>query len=197
MTASLNRVAQAAAGDLIEPDGTVVPESAQELLQAVWEEAVGQLARLVGAMGVGQGRGEDVLQDVYLAAWQNGPADAGAVELRRWLVRVTVNRCNLEQRRRGRWRAVWQRLADRWAGCDCDGSEAAASQAEEREMVRRALARLAPQVRSLLVLRYFAEFDSAEIGKILEQPDSTVRGQLRHARRQLAWELTQAGYRHE
>jgi len=167
------------------------------LLQAVWEEAAPQLARLVAAMGIGFGGREDVLQDVYLAAWQKAPAEAGPVELRRWLIRVAVNRCNLEQRQRSRWRTMWQGLAARWSRPDCDDGEAAASQAEERAMVRRALTRLAPQARSLLVLRYFAEFDSAEIGKILEQPDATVRGQLREARKKLAWELKRAGYRHE
>ncbi len=172
-------------------------ESPHELLQTVWEEVAPQLARLVGAMGIGLGRREDVLQDVYLAAWQKAPAEAGPVELRRWLVRVAVNRCNLEQRQRSRWRTIWQGLAERWSSSGSDDSEADATQAEERAMVRRALTRLTPQDRSLLVLRYFAEFDSAEIGKILGQSDATIRGQLREARKKLAWELKRAGYRHE
>ena len=67
---------------------------------------------------------------------------------------------------------------------------------ERREFVRRALAKLGFQARSLLVLRYFLEFDSAEIGRILGQRDSTIRGQLREVRRQLAWELKRAGYPH-
>ena len=54
-----------------------------------------------------------------------------------------------------------------------------AGSGEEREMVRRALQTLDPQTRSILVLRYFAELDSTEIGKILELPAATVRGRLR------------------
>jgi RNA polymerase sigma factor (sigma-70 family) len=54
---------------------------------------------------------------------------------------------------------------------------------------------LEPALRSVLVLRYFAELDSKEIGNILGLPDSTVRSRLRAARRKLAWELKRAGYR--
>ena len=64
-------------------------------------------------------------------------------------------------------------------------------------MVRRALARLNPKARELLVLRYFMEFESAEIGQILGQPGATVRGQLREARKQLAGELKREGYQYE
>jgi DNA-directed RNA polymerase specialized sigma24 family protein len=52
-------------------------------------------------------------------------------------------------------------------------------------------------VRTILVLRYFAEFDSKEIAKILEMPDSTVRSHLRAGRQQLALELKRAGYQYD
>jgi RNA polymerase sigma factor (sigma-70 family) len=199
MTASLKAEdGKATAGGQPQSNWTVVTEPTNDLLRSAWEEVAPQLARLVGAMGIGHGRREDVLQDVYLAAFQKGPAGADPTQLRRWLIRVTVNRCHLEQRRTSRWRAVWHGLAARLSRRGSEGSEAAASQAEEeREFVQRALARIRPEARSLLVLRYFLEFDSAEIGKILGQSDSTIRGQLREARKLLAWELKRAGYHNE
>jgi RNA polymerase sigma factor (sigma-70 family) len=199
MTASSKaQDASATAGKQPQSNWIVVRESTNDLLRSVWEEVATQLARLVGAMGVDHGVRDDIMQDVYLAAFQKGPADADPTQLRRGLIRVTVNRCHLEQRRRGRWRNMWRGLAGMLSHGGSKGSEAATSQEEEeREFVHRALAGLGPQARSLLVLRYFLEFDSAEIGKILGQPDSTIRGQLRDARRQLAWELKRAGYRHE
>lgn len=175
--------------------GNCVQESARELLRSVWEETALELSRLACAMGIAPGRVDDVLQDVYLIAWRKGPADADAAQLRRWLLRVTTNRCNLEHRRRTRWRNVWGAVARRWSGCDRAGSAAdAVCRTEERQRIRRALGRLKPPWRSVLVLRYFAEFDSKQIGKILELPDSTVRSQLRAARKQLALELERMGY---
>ena len=60
-----------------------------------------------------------------------------------------------------------------------------------------ALGRLDLPMRTILVLRYFAEFDSKEIAKILDMPDSTVRSHLRTGRQQLALELKRAGYQHD
>ena len=149
-------------------------------------------------MGIAPGRAEDVLQDVYLTAWRKAPLEAGRTDLRRWLLRVTVNRCNLEHRRRARWQNALRAVTRLWGGCDHVGGPAdAACRTEQRDLVRRGLERLEPRSRSILVLRYFAELDSKEIGKILELPDSTVRSHLRTARQQLALELKRMGYDHE
>ena len=179
-------------------------ESANQLLRSVWEEEAPKLARLACAMGINAGRAEDVLQDVYLIAWQNAPESAEREDLRRWLLRVTTNRCNLEHRQRTRWRNVLQMLLRRHSGSNSSGGPVSSggpgdtvSRGEQAEVVRRALDRLQPQLRSILVLRYFAELDSKEIGKILRLSDSTVRSHLRTARRELALELKRAGYRDE
>ncbi len=175
-----------------------VRESAEELLQSVWDELEGELARLACAMGIDPGRADDVLQEVYVTAWQKGPAEADRGGLKRWLLRVTINRCNLEHRRRARWRDVLNGLARLWSSSDRAGDPAeAVAQEEDRELVRRGLGRLQPQLRSVLVLRYFAQFDSKEIGRILELPDATVRSRLRTARRQLALELKRSGYTYD
>jgi RNA polymerase sigma-70 factor, ECF subfamily len=160
------------------------------------------LARLLRAMGTPTAKVDDLLQDVYLSAWQKQPPGLTPGELRRWLMRVALNRCNLEHRVQGRWQRLWRR----WAGQAQPGGNHsaadstvldAASRQEDKELVRRALGRLQPQVRTILVLRYFAEFDSKEIAKILEMPDSTVRSHLRAGRQQLALELKRAGYQYE
>ncbi len=179
----------------LQPSRSAVRESGKQLLRSVWDEAGPELARLVCAMGVDPNRAEDVLQDVYLRAWQKQPPGASRADLRRWLFRVTVNRCNLEHRRQGRWQRALRGLARLWTASQPGGDAAdAASREEDKELVRRGLNRLEPRLRSVLVLRYFAELDSKEIGKILELPDSTVRSRLRAARRKLAWELKRQGY---
>lgn len=179
------------------PDCSGVRELSGDLLRSVWDEAAPELSRLVCAMGVDPGRADDVLQDVYLTAWRKRPREAGRVELKRWLFRVTTNRCHLEHRRAARWQKVLRGLARLWAGSPPNDLADAAGQVEEQELVRQALRRLEPPLRSVLVLRYFAEFDSKEIGRILGLPDSTVRSRLRTARRQLALQLKRSGYRHD
>jgi RNA polymerase sigma-70 factor (ECF subfamily) len=173
-----------------------VEDTPRDLLRSVWGEAVPELARLVAALGVRSSRAEDVLQDVYVAAWEKSPLGLDSADLWRWLFRVTVNRCHLEHRRQARWRGVFGGLT-RLLGRRREEKDAAevAGENEETALVRRALERLEPQMRSILVLRYFTGLDSREIGRILEMPDSTVRSRLRAARQRLALELRRAGYR--
>jgi len=175
----------------------------RELLRAAWEDVAPELTRLVCAMGIAAGRADDVVQDVYLTAWRKQPAGLNKIGLRRWLFKVTANRCNLEHRRRTRRRDILSALG-RLVGRGNQNTHQhsgdvldAACRLEHRELVRRALDRLEPQLRLVLVLRYFADFDSKEIGKTLDLPDSTVRSRLRVARGQLASELKRAGYTHD
>lgn len=196
MTGSWKAAEGAVAARRCPVDGMALPET--DLLQSVWSDVAPQLARLIGALGGGHAQRDDLLQDVYLAAWRKRPAGVDAVQLRRWLIRVTVNRCRLEQRQRRRWREKWFALTRRWPGGSLDGdADRAAESSEDRQMVQAALAQLDPDLRDLLVLRYFLEYDSTEIGHILGRPAATIRGQLRQARRQLADKLVRAGYEHE
>lgn len=172
-----------------------------ERLRSAWDDVAGELRGLAGALGMRPEAVGDVLQDVYLAAFGGGPPGGDREDLRRWLIRVTVNRCNLEHRRKTRWRAAWRRLVDRTNGEAAEGTSQQPSEVagrrEERDLIRRALERLEPRLRTVLVLRYFADFNSREIAAMLEMADSTVRGHLRTAREKLARELQRAGYRHE
>jgi len=174
-----------------------VDEAGTDVLRSTWDAAAGDLARLAGALGVAPGRAEDVLQDVYLAALRKAPRAVERTELRRWLFRVTINRCRLEYRKGARWQRVWQGLERLWRGREPECPAEAAGREEEKNLVRTALQRLDPECHEVLVLRYFAEFDSREIGRILRMPAATVRSRLRTARQQLADELKRLGYCHE
>lgn len=124
-----------------------VPESGADLLRSAWPEAAPELSRLVCAMGVRPDRAEDVLQDVYLAALRKPPPATDRLGLRRWLVRVTVNRCNLEHRWRARWGTAWRSLVRAWRRAARDHDPAAeVGTKEERAMVRRVLDRLDPRL---------------------------------------------------
>jgi RNA polymerase sigma-70 factor (ECF subfamily) len=148
-------------------------------------------------MGVAENSVEDVLQDVFVAAQQRMPAQADRGEMRRWLFQVAINRCNLEHRRRSRWRAAFHGLTRHRRHSETRAAEDAVGREEERQIVRRAVDRLDPASRSVLVLRYFQGLDSREIARILELPDGTVRSQLRAARKKMALELKREGYGYE
>lgn len=180
----------------VERDG--VHDSARERVREAWPAMAAELARTVLALGIPAASVDDVLQDVYVAAWRQAPGGLDDESLRRWLFRVAINRCHLEHRRTTRWRAAVRGVFHR--GSDTNHAPDAAShatEAEDRRLVRAAIGRLKPAWRTCLVLRYYAEFDSKQIAAVLDLPDSTVRSHLRLARLRLADELKRAGYEHE
>lgn len=166
-------------------------------LAAVWAEIVPTLTRLVRAMSLDGACGDDVLQDVYIQAHQRCPDGLEQDEVRRWIFRVTVNRCHLEHRRRGQRKRAYERLAERTRDTADPRQPADPLERDESiELVHKQLLDLDPQLHTLLVLRYFVQLDSKEIGAILDVPDSTIRSRLRRARLQLAQRLIEAGYEH-
>ncbi|HZL91857.1 MAG TPA: sigma-70 family RNA polymerase sigma factor [Pirellulaceae bacterium] len=157
----------------------------RRLLGAVWTEQAEQLAALAIGLGLKREQAADALQDVYVMAIDRPPQIDDAGDLKRWLFRVTVNRCHLEHRRKNRWRRLWQSLAAAWRGETLVGQV----QAELKQEVDQALAKLANDDRALVAMRYFSDLNSREIAQIVGIPESTVRGRLRAARRKLAEEL--------
>lgn len=158
-------------------------------LEAGWTGWRTDLIRLAAALGIQAERREDVVQEVYLIARARCPAGIGDESLRRWLFQVTANQCRLEHRRRQRWGKVFAALTFwRGAGASADSSEQA-EQGELTMQVEAALGRLTMVEREIVVLRYFCDFDSSQIGEMLLLPAATVRSHLAKARKQLAREL--------
>jgi len=161
--------------------------SFRRLLDEIWGENEARLAKLAIGLGLPGDQAADVLQDVYLMAIHKPPAIVDRVELRRWLFRVTANRCHLEHRLRSRWRRLWSSLETVWTTSHRIGTSPVCG--ELKQDVNRALATLTDDDRKLVVMRYFSDLNSREIADIVGMPEATVRGHLRAARRKLADEL--------
>lgn len=159
----------------------------RRLLDEVWRASDIRLGKLAVGLGLRGDQVAEVLQDVYLMAIRKPPAITDGEELLRWLFRVTVNRCHLEHRRKSRWRSLWTSLARTWNRSA--QPNLAASHAELKRDVARALGTLANDDRALVVMRYFSDLNSRQIGEIVDMPEATVRSRLRAARRKLAEEL--------
>jgi len=190
VTADFLRMILREDGPALEPNAVTLP--AGDSWESAWIETVDELAGLVRALGVRGDRRHDVLQDVYLAMRQKGPANLVGDEPRRWLFRVTANRCRLEHRLRNRWKALFDRLATRTRRAS-EGIGKSAEQSELTAQVDAALARLKTVEREVVVLRYFCGLNSREVGEVLEMPEGTVRSHLAKARRQLARDLAEFG----
>jgi RNA polymerase sigma-70 factor (ECF subfamily) len=111
---------------------------------------------------------EDIAQEAFLAALRALPRFDRSRPLRPWLHRIVVNRA-IDWARARRLRQEVD-LAEAVAPCDAPAGLGD---------VGAALARLSPDHRAVVVLRYLLEFTPGEIAELLDLPRGTVNSRLR------------------
>ena len=156
---------------------------------------LGLLRKIVAGMGLSVSDAEDILQDVSIRALQHQGRCRTKEQCVRWLVKVTVNRCLTEFRRRRRFRRKASEILKRRSETESDltTSEQNVIAAEELEIVRECLREMDETLLPPMVLRYFCDLDSREVGEILAMGPSAVRSRLRKARMILAKRLIERG----
>jgi len=132
------------------------------------------------------GRGpdaDDLAQDTWLASLRRPPPSGGP---RPWLARVARNLARNERRGRAR-RSARETFAHEER--DPAGPDALAQAAEAQRRLAQAVTQLPPELRDVVVLRYFHGLDSPEVGTRLGVPASTVRNRIARALAALRAEL--------
>ena len=152
-----------------------------------------RLKRIVAGMGLNTSDAEDVLQDVSIQALSRPGKYQTKEDSVRWLIKVTVNRCLTEHRRRRSFRRRASEILKRRSETKMDSTAEKVIIAEELEIVRETLQELDESLLTLLVLRYFCDLNSKEVGEILAMSPSTVRSRLREVRMILAKRLMERG----
>jgi len=125
-------------------------------------------------------RAEDLVQGALLGIMK---ADLDSIQdPRAYGRRSVINLFINEQRRLPRARAVLHLFHP-------EPVEAFETTVVEREAVRGALARLKPQQRAAIVLRYYDDLDDTQMASLLGCSESTVRSTLTRARAKLREQL--------
>lgn len=102
---------------------------------------------------------------------------------RTWLLRILMNVCVDEQKRRKKQRPV---------GKLPDTAACAAGPAEDLR-IEEAIARLAPKFRQVVALKYTEDMTLSDIAKLLGRPEGTVKTWLNRALAQLRREFGKEG----
>ena len=164
-------------------------------MHSVFMDHVERLRRLVVGIGLSAEDGDDILQDVYLEVVKRPPNACTDRQAQQWLMRVTVNRCILEFRRRKRHRRAEERILEQWTDVEQHsfGPERQAIHAEEIKAIMECLNEMNESIRAPLAMKYYCGLSSSEIGEILELEAGTVRKRLYDGRIVLARALMQKG----
>ena len=123
-------------------------------------------------------RTEDAVQDALVIAWRDLRSLRDPDRFDAWLRRLLVRSCIAEARRERRLEARIRVLPMDIPGTSDDYLGIAA-----RDELERAVRRLPPEQRAILVLRHFVGLETAQIAETIGIPAGTVRSRLHHAHR--------------
>lgn len=121
---------------------------------------------------------EDAVQDTILTAYSKLNTLKNEEYFKTWLVRILINNCNRQLKRRGRMTAV-EVIPENAEYSDDNSTE-----------VKMALEKLNPKIRAVIVMRYIEGFSVKEIKEILRIPEGTVKSRLARGRELLGLELS-------
>jgi RNA polymerase sigma-70 factor, ECF subfamily len=131
------------------------------------------------------GDADDVVQEVFIAAFKGLRRFRGDCSLRTWLFTITVSKCRTHRYRRVfRLRRV--AVDDESPHLSCDRSaEVPLVDAENAVRVRTAVRALPAKYREAIVLRYLQGMEPAEICEMLRISANALQVRLNRARKQL------------
>lgn len=161
--------------------------------QAAWESVVRRYWRRVFHIAYTfTGRhdeAEDLTQDVFLKLFRSLATFDRRANFQTWLISVSRNLCIDHYRRVRRERESVNRDVDPATLSPASpepGPHAALEQRDRVELLRAALAELAPTLRSAVLLRDIQELSYQEIAARLRVPEGTVKSRLNRGRADLA-----------
>jgi RNA polymerase sigma-70 factor (ECF subfamily) len=143
----------------------------------------GDMARVAYVITGDRALAEDALQAAWISAWQKLRGLREPSRIRPWLLAIAVNEARQVMRRRRRVVVM-----------SIDPEVRAAPRTDpaagiERIDLQRAIARLSPDDRALLALRYLAGLDMNEIAALTGRSASGTRGRLSRLTTRLRGEL--------
>ena len=141
-------------------------QAGEELFTRHWPAAWRLALSVTGSSAAA----DDIAQDAFERAFRGLAGFNGRSSFRTWLSRIVVNRATDVRRQQHRPQppAVAEALLSPWSYDDA---------LRDRDVLE-AVAALAPERRTVVALRYWAQHSPAEIAEVLDLPLGTVHSRL-------------------
>jgi RNA polymerase sigma-70 factor (ECF subfamily) len=127
----------------------------------------------------------EVCQDAFVNAYRNLSKFKRQSKFSSWLFKIAINRSNTLLRKRKRWRTFFDPMSDHAQYADSVAEESNVEITAEREQIyrrmRRAIAQLPPEQKTVLLLKEYEGLKFHEISEMLECPLSTVKSRMYYA----------------
>ena len=143
-------------------------------LEALYHLYGGRVLSYLRGQLADEGLAEEVVQDVFLAAWHASAAFRGESKVLTWLLTIAHNRAiNARRRKRATLVALEPRLA---------GTADSAVGVGSRLDMNAALSRLPDVQRAALELVFYHGLSVVEAAAVLDGPEGTVKSRLHRAK---------------
>jgi RNA polymerase sigma-70 factor (ECF subfamily) len=127
----------------------------------------------------------DACQDSFVNAYRNLAKFKKQSKFSSWLFKIAINRSNTLLRKQKRWKTFFDPMGDQQNFADVQTEEHNAEHTVEKEQIysriRKAIALLPPEQRTVLLLKEYEGLKFHEISEILECPVSTVKSRMYYA----------------
>ena len=135
---------------------------------------------------------EELLNEVFLGAWQSAGRYEGRSEPATWLLSIAHNKAvsSLRKKREvsGDFEAAANAIED-----EADTPEVTAQKTDKGAQIRAAMSGLSAEHREILDLVYYQEQSVSEVAAILAIPEATVKTRMFYARKKLSEILKSRG----
>jgi RNA polymerase sigma-70 factor (ECF subfamily) len=142
--------------------------------------------RLARAILGDSAEAQDATHDAFVQAWRRWASLRDAARFEHWFDRILVNTCRNRMRRAAKWRGQ-----DVSADLSVTRDDPF-GQADDRDALGSALARLSPDHRLVVALRFYRDLTIDEIARQLGIRPGTVNSRLHYAMKRLHSALDEA-----
>ncbi|MHC4482516.1 MAG: RNA polymerase sigma factor [Planctomycetota bacterium] len=157
----------------------------------VVEEYSADIAALANRLLGWPGDVEDVVQDIFLAAYLGLKKFRCECSLKTWLFTITINQCRDYRYKRMLRLKTFSKAADKIPAAPAHAPDDTPMNRETFRHIQRAVKALPAKYQEPVVLRYLQELPINEISRILGISENTLQVRLSRARKRLKQDLAE------
>jgi RNA polymerase sigma-70 factor, ECF subfamily len=164
----------------------------ERIVRRYQRPVISLIARMTGDRGLA----EELAQDTFVKAYRNLAAFDTTRRFSSWIFRIAHNTAIDALRRAPRPEVPMEALSQAGRVFDPPAPRVA-DPLEQRALgdaIDAAIARLRPEFRAAIVLRYDEGLSFEEIGQVIGVPEATARSHVHRARKEMARHLAEGGW---
>jgi RNA polymerase sigma-70 factor (ECF subfamily) len=161
-----------------------IKSSENASFQKVYKEVFPVLMRVAYHVTYNLDVSEDIVQEAFIRFYEKNIDFVSVDEAKYWLIRVTKNLAINVVKRKSRERAMVDKIK-KVPKTPVQNGEDALLDSETREMVRSALEKLPEKLKSVLILKEYADLNYKQIGVVLHISESNVKVRVHRARKMM------------